>query len=155
MFVSQNQFYYFVECLFIGIISGFIYEFFFFIKLFLKNYFLRQTLDFIFFVAPAALYLKFSEIFLFPNFRAYMFWGVLGGFLLYIVSFHKIVAKFSEMVYNKTISFIREVHRDRKQKEKPNRGINRRGDNRLFCARFNTCISNGCNNRKKQPKSRT
>ncbi|MBQ8726598.1 MAG: spore cortex biosynthesis protein YabQ [Clostridia bacterium] len=155
MFVSQNQIYYFAECLFIGVISGFIYEIYYFIKLFFKRDFIKQAIDFCFFIVPTALYFKLSEIFLFPDFRAYMFLGVFLGFLLYCISFHKLLAKFSQTVYNKTISFIRRKRRDRKQKEKLNdRGYGNSGNN-SFRASRNTRVSSDSDNSKGKSQSRT
>lgn len=47
-----------------------------------------------------------------------MFAGVVLGFILYILSFHKTLAKLSELVYNKTISFIWRRKSDSRQKRK-------------------------------------
>ena len=118
MFVSANQICFFIESLFIGVVLGSSYELFFIVKSIFKQVVIRQIIDFLFCIVAIVLYFCFSEIFCFPNFRLYLFCGVLIGFLIYLLSFHKTLAKVIKLVYNKTISFIRRKTRERKQKAK-------------------------------------
>lgn len=141
MFVSVNQFYYFLECLFLGVLAGIIYEIWFFIKLFFRSKTLKNILDFFFFPVLCLLYLKGSEIFYFPNFRTYMFAGVVLGFILYFLSFHKILAKLSELVYNKTISFIWRRKSDSRQKRKARNIRNGSGGNNPIFVGDNSHLS--------------
>ena len=122
MFVSSYQFYYFLQSVFIGVISAFIYEAIYFVGLFAKVKLLRQIIDALFFVVPLYLYMLLSEIFAFPDFRLYMLIGVIFGFILEYTSFHKSLAKVFQMVYNKTISFIRRKNRDARKETKVNNG---------------------------------
>ncbi|MBQ7374199.1 MAG: spore cortex biosynthesis protein YabQ [Clostridia bacterium] len=133
MFVSHNQIYYFSECLFIGVLLGVFYEFFYFFKSFFKGKILKQIIDFLFFLVAFSVCFKSSEIFCFPNFRAYLFCGILIGFSIYALSFHKTLAKVFELLYNKTVSFIRRKNHDRKQKAKAGiRGDGNVGNNSIF-----------------------
>ena len=118
MFVSANQFSYFTESVCIGIFFGVCYEFFGFVKIVVANKVLRQIVDFLFLPVAFFVYFKASEIFYFPNFRTYLFVGVSFGFFIYYLSFYKTLAKVLNLLYNKTISFIRRKNRDRKQKTK-------------------------------------
>ena len=118
MFVSSNQFYFFIESLFMGVLLGLCYEIFYFLKMILKRKILDQIIDFLFLPVVCIVYLKMSEILNFPNFRLYIFMGVLLGFLIYRLSFYEMLAKVFSLVYNKTESFIRRKNRDRKQKAK-------------------------------------
>ena len=118
MFVSSNQFYFFIESLFMGVLLGVFYEIFHLLKVVLKNKIVGEIIDFSFFPVICISYLKAGEIFNFPNFRLYIFIGVLLGFVIYLLSFHEMLAKVFRLVYNKTVSFIRRKNRERKQKAK-------------------------------------
>ena len=120
MFVSQNQFFYFIQSAFIGVFSAFFYEVVCFFSCFNKSRILRGVTDVVFFVVPFYFYMVFSVFFCFPDFRFYMFCGVVIGFLLERISFHKSLAKVFKLVYNKTISFIRRKNRDGRKETKVN-----------------------------------
>lgn len=57
--------------------------------------------DGIFFVLFAAWFVFTSVLLSFPDFRAYMFFGSMLGFLFYRKSFHRILDFLFKMLYNK------------------------------------------------------
>ena len=118
MFVTQNQIYFFIESLFIGVISGVGFEVIFAVKQVVSNEKIKNLTDCLFAFILFPTYFIFSQIFAFPNFRFYMLVGVILGFVIYCINFHKTVAKLVEKVYNKTISFMRSKKRDRRKENK-------------------------------------
>ena len=122
MFVSVNQFYFFIQSVFIGVVTAFLYEPISFLKTFIKNVIIANGIDVLFAVVPFLLYLNLSLAFSFPCFRLYMFLGVVLGFFIENKSFHKMLAKVYFVVYNKTISFIRRKNRDGRKEAKVNIG---------------------------------
>ena len=118
MFVASKQIFFFIESLFLGVSFGFCYEIFHLFKVLFKSKIIGEIIDFLFLPVLCLGLLKAGVIFTFPNFRLYIFIGVLVGFAIYMLSFHEMLAKVCNLVYNKTISFIRRKNRDRKQKTK-------------------------------------
>lgn len=115
------QFYIFLTCLFVGIIGGIIYDVIYVIKVVMfglpcaekkrgDNGKKREKaergagmfFDVLFFLLFSALSIFIGTLFSFPDFRSYMFMGNLLGLLLYLKSFHIIVAFFIKRVYNIT-----------------------------------------------------
>ena len=141
MFVSSNQFYYFFQSMFIGVVSALLYEPISCFKLVFRGKIVANILDVIFAFIPFFVYIDFSLRFCFPNFRLYMFLGVVLGFYLECKSFHKTLAKVFLVVYNKTISFIRRKNRDGRKETKAN--IGRYGTISGNAVRFNrrSCLS--------------
>ena len=154
MFVTSNQIFYFIESAFVGVLLGVFYEFFYFLKRFFKGEIIRQIIDFCFLPTVVVFYFKASEIFAFPNFRTYLFIGVLLGFSFYLASFHKSLAKVFGLVYNKTISFIRRKSRDRKQKAKTRSSRDRNGGSRVLFSNNNFGLSVRKHRRKNQGEKR-
>lgn len=101
MFVTSNQFYLFVLCVFIGNIVGIIYSLFSGVKGVLNNAYLKNLIDFLFVIVSAFIFVLLSHKFFFPSFRIYMLVGLLVGYYLYLKSFYIILAKFSKKLYNK------------------------------------------------------
>ena len=118
MFVSLNQFYFFMQSVFIGVLTAFLYEPISLFKTFVKNKIIGCAVDVAFCVVPFLIYLDLSLKFSFPCFRAYMFLGVVLGFFIERKSFNKMLAKVYFVVYNKTISFIRRKNRDGRKETK-------------------------------------
>ena len=99
MFATANQFYYFCACVSFGLIFGFFYNIYVFIRG--KNGF------YFFIISDIIIYLIFSIIFAyyaylldFPNFRIYMPIGVFFGKILYEITFKILLAKIVKKGYN-------------------------------------------------------
>ena len=70
MFETSGQFYYFSECLFIGVILGLTYEAFNFIEYIIDKKTLTVIIDFAFSMLSFSVYFYASYYFGFPPFRA-------------------------------------------------------------------------------------
>lgn len=97
---NANQIYVFFSCLLSGAASGVIYDILYVVKRWIKPKALRISLDILFFVLFAGLYVFVSVLFEFPSFRLYMFLGCLVGLLLYLKSLHIILDFFIKRLYN-------------------------------------------------------
>lgn len=100
MFVSKHQIFIFIACLSFGAIYGIIYSFLSGIKFFIKNRIINGILDVLFCLSFGFLFVLYSYIMNFTNFRFYMFIGLMVGFILYLKSFHIILAKYCKKIYN-------------------------------------------------------
>jgi len=100
MFISKNQFFVFLVCVFIGglfaLLSTILRPFIFRIK----NKFLKQFLISITYVFGGFLFILGANYYNFPNFRAYMVIGFFTGIVLYDKSLGIILAKFLKKSYN-------------------------------------------------------
>lgn len=105
-----NQFYIFLVCASCGIAGGVVYDMFYLLRTFVRVRAAEIAADVCFFAFFAGMYLFVSLLFGLPDLRFYMFLGCLIGLLLYLKSFHRIVAFFAEKVYNRV--------KDKKQKQK-------------------------------------
>lgn len=114
MFVTANQIFIFLVCIYAGLLSGVIYDIFFFIKKFCGGQIFDIVLDVLFFVIFAVIYIFISFIFEFPVFRLYMFLAAQLGLLMYIKSFHILFANVAKKIYNKFKGVRRAKHGRRK-----------------------------------------
>ena len=94
MFVSDGQIYYFFECVLIGVVCGVFYIPFYASKRLIRNKFAGVFSDMIFAAPCCFIYVYFSLRFDFPDFRIYMIFGVICGFLLENESFNNTLAFF-------------------------------------------------------------
>lgn len=113
------EFYIFLTCLFSGIIGGAIYDVIYVVKVLMFGFEDKRIktnddgkknkkaergagifFDILFFLLFSALSVFIGTLFSFPDFRAYMFIGNLLGLLLYLKSFHFLIAFFLKWVYN-------------------------------------------------------
>ena len=119
MFLSLDQPRIFIICLLIGIISGVYYEIFSVIIRFIKIKWLVHTLKSTWLVSCSLIYITFSLIYEFPNFRGYMAIGVGLGLYLYKLSFHKVFAIFTNKVYNIVIKLSNKIkaHNERRKEK--------------------------------------
>ena len=105
------RFFIFIVCLFCGIISGILYDVLFVARVFLcgadkRVYTVKDRIfiiaaDILYCLTFAAGYIFTSVTFDFEGFRLYMLIGCGLGALLYLKSFHVIVAFSVKKVYNK------------------------------------------------------
>ena len=100
MFQTLEQPKIFLLCLFIGVVFGIYYEPFYFVKLLFKKSLIKKIIKIISIILFAPIFVKFSLIFDFPDFRLYMVLAIFTGALLYKVSFHKPIAILLNRVYN-------------------------------------------------------
>ncbi len=112
----MNELLTFLHCALIGVMCGFLYDALYFIRSLYRKRWLRILCDFLFCMEFAVLYVFFAVILGFEALRFYHLLGCVLGFFLYLKSFHKIVAFFSEKLYNRTV-----------QKNKGNTHHGRRG----------------------------
>lgn len=100
--MNADQIYVFFVCLFCGVASGPFYDAFYLLK---KLFPARAgvALDIVFCLFFAGLYIFLAVLFSLPEMRLFMFVGCLLGFLVYLKSFHRIVAFFTEWLYNNII----------------------------------------------------
>jgi hypothetical protein len=100
MFVSANQIYVFIACVFFGGTVGVLFSLSSLIKSKIKNEWLKLVPDVASFIITAFFYVLYAYKMNFPNLRLYMVLGVLIGIIAYFKSFHLLLAKFIKMAYN-------------------------------------------------------
>ncbi len=129
MFVTEGQLYYFIECVFIGVLCGAAYFPLAAVgeilsaKRFKAKRAVGLIADALFAVPCCVIYGRMSLFFGFPDFRAYMPLGVALGFVAENASFNKTLAILTEKAYNKIAKSIalmlRRKHSDRKKVKTP------------------------------------
>lgn len=105
------QIFIFITCLFTGIVSGVVYDVLYIARCVLcgpymaaytvKDKIFLVVCDLVYCAVLAAGFIFMSVMFGFGSFRLYMFIGCILGALVYLKSFHIIVAFFAKRVYNK------------------------------------------------------
>lgn len=158
MFVTSDQIFIFILCVFIGSIIGGVYSIFSVMKFIFKNIFLKNLVDFLFAIISAFIFIFLSYEFSLPSFRIYMLLGLFFGFYLYLKSFYIILAKWIKKLYNivsKNI-FVKITLKRRKNKDGKIKGRKtnscRNGGRGIACCDtcFGLSISNNKHKRKKQ-----
>ena len=99
MFVSSGQFFTFIASVGFGSVSGILFT----LTLpFRKNFnkFVVLLLDLFVFIIIGGLFVVYVNVLEFPNFRFYMFFGVIIGIIIYIESLHLLLAKCVKKIYN-------------------------------------------------------
>ena len=127
MFVTKSQIFIFIACLSFGGVCGIFYSFSAAVKYFIKNKFIKAIPDVIASLFIALIYVNFSFSINFPNVRAYMMAGVFVGIFLYLKSFHILLAKNSEKIYNICKNKILKAKDVRKQSKRKNTNNRRKG----------------------------
>ena len=117
--------------MFCGIVSGTVYDVLYIARCVLcgidtQNYTAKDKIfiffaDIIYFLVFAAGFIFISTMFGFTALRLYMLIGCALGALLYLKSFHQIVAFFAKKVYNKIANSPKKVRKSGRRKEKPHR----------------------------------
>lgn len=155
MFVTLGQAIYFLSTVAFGGVFGIIYSLFCGAKKIIQVRFLGVILDLIFFAIFSIIFSIFCFERGFPNVRAYMIVGALFGLILYAKSFHIILAKGVNVLYNRINKFIltkKGKKNDGKEIQKPNR----RRHGRCSATSCDTLIGNDIPNRKhKRRKEKT
>ncbi len=100
---GADQFYIVLVCASCGAAGGIAYDFFYLVRRFFPSRATDIVCDVAFFLVFAGIYLFVSLLFALPDFRIYMFLACLAGLILYLKSWHGIVAFFAEKVYNKVV----------------------------------------------------
>ncbi|MBE7087288.1 MAG: hypothetical protein E7369_03205 [Clostridiales bacterium] len=127
MFVTSNQIFVFFSCVTIGGGCGVIFTLFYFIKtLFKNNRVIDIAFDLLSFCATAVIYVLWSHAWGFPNVRAYMIAGVFVGIILYMKSFHIILAKFVKRLYTISIRIFRKGREGTKNGSSQTKKVNSR-----------------------------
>ena len=103
MFVSSGQFYIFLACLSFGAASGIFLSISSAIKFFVKNKIIKIILDAVFLAPIGFLFSLYSLKLNFPSLRGYMLIAIFIGILVYLKSFHIIVAFLKKVCYNKVV----------------------------------------------------
>ena len=121
MFQSLDQPRVFLVCVLIGVLSGVYYEPFGFIKKFIKQAFIKHVINGVWLTSCSLIFISFSLLYEFPNFRLYMSVGVGFGIYLYKLSFHKVFAIFTNKVYNILNKLVKKIKaNNERRKEKAN-----------------------------------
>ena len=152
MFSSLDQPRIVAVCLFIGVIIGVFYEPFYFLKLIFKHNIIGQILNGLWLFLSSFIYIFISTIYNFPNFRGYILIFIILGCLIYLFSFHKIIAIFENKVYNILIKIFKRV-KTLYDRPKEKKGFFRRvvGTNNAYNdTRFNNSVSISGHFRKKK-----
>ena len=120
MFSSLDQPRIIFVSLFIGVIIGVFYEFFYLLKLFFQGKVFKEILDAVWISSSAFIYIQISAEYSFPNFRLYTLAFIVIGTIIYLFSFHKIIAIFLNRVYNIIVKLFKRVKRfyDRPKEKK-------------------------------------
>lgn len=113
-----SQFYIFLVSVACGLAGGVLYDGFHLLCVFFRARWVRIVCDALFVVAFGGLYLLVAVSVGFPAPRFYIALGCVSGLLLYLISFHKIVAFFAKKVYNR----IRRMREARAERVKHSRG---------------------------------
>ena len=103
---DPNQIFIVLVCVAVGIFGGVFYDFCYCLRYFFRALWVRILADILFCLLFGGLYLFASVMMELPSLRLYMFAACLFGLFLYLKSCHKIVAFFTEKVYN-TVKFVR------------------------------------------------
>ena len=108
------QIFIFLVCLFCGVLSGVVYDVLYIARSVLcginksvytvKDRIFTVICDLLYCLVFAAGFIFVSVMFNFENLRLYMLLGCVLGALIYLKSFHIIVAFFVRKVYNKIVS---------------------------------------------------
>ncbi|MBQ3115545.1 MAG: hypothetical protein IJC07_00785 [Clostridia bacterium] len=156
MFVSKNQFFVFIACIAFGGLVGILFGI---VSIFKKrlNVYVGAVLDVLCFVFVSILYVGYSFLLKFPNFRVYMTVGVLLGILIYFKSFNIILAKIAQKIYNIFRKYIKRQKHDRRKEKKINNGIESGCCGVACVSNCNTHLSNREKNllQQKNKKSRS
>ena len=159
MFVSDGQIYYFFECVLAGIVCGAVYIPFYAIKKLTRNKFVGIFSDVVFAVPFCFIYAYFALEFSFPDFRLYMIFGVICGFLLENESFNKTLAFFALKWYNKFgekfVLKLRRKHGVRKQIKKARRRGNGNGYNYVIYTDNRDGVSDSRHGKQKKRSRKT
>lgn len=96
----MSQFYVFLVCVLIGAAGGALYDAVALLRLPFRAKWVHWVSDGLFCLLFAAGYLGVSVALMLPSARFYMCAALILGFVLYLKSFHKIVAFAAKKVYN-------------------------------------------------------
>lgn len=99
--MTGDQFYVFLVCVLSGIVGGVFYDILYLVRYPFKSHAVIIVTDIFFGLLFAGLFLFVSVTFYLPGIRFYMLLGCAIGLLLYLKSFHEIVAFFAKKVYNR------------------------------------------------------
>ena len=115
MFVTSAQIYVFISWVAYGVVAGLVLVVNEIIKPFIKFKLLKILIDVFAFVFLSVGYVYYSYKLSFPNYRAYMFFGVIIGVFLSNKSFYLILAKLVKNIYNIYVSTKRKKQNARKR----------------------------------------
>lgn len=148
------QIFIFITCMFCGIVSGIFYDILYLARSFvcginIRAYTLKDKIfliacDILYFIVFAAGFIFVSVMFGFNSLRLYMLLGCALGALLYLKSFHIIVAFFVKKAYNKFSTF-KEKNVERRKAQSHNGRNNGKRNNINLHSRRRRNLSNGGN----------
>ena len=116
---ARGQFFCFCLCVLIGFVGGIAYEPFSIARMLLgcrrgKNKLIEIFLDIVFFSVLAGISIYAGYICKFPAFRVYTWIGYALGITIYLIFFHRILAFFENLCYNKLIKAIEKARKKKK-----------------------------------------
>lgn len=113
---TANQIRIFLLCVLAGVIGGAFCEPFSLIGKLFKR--LQAGLDVAFFVVFSFVCVYFSAKFAFPDYRLYGYCGNFIGLIIYLKTFHRIVAFFEKICYNMLIKPLKRRKKTKESKKK-------------------------------------
>lgn len=114
MLVTKSQFFVLFACIAFGGVSAVLFSFASIFKKFINNKVIKSIFDIFAFVLISLLFAVYSHILSFPSLRAYMIVGVFLGITCYVKSFHLLLAKIVEIIYN---ICVRKIHKFKKVRD--------------------------------------
>lgn len=122
MFVSDNQFYFFILSVSIGFALSPLFSVSDLIKSRIKRLWVGAISDTVAFALFGAFFCRLFFVYGFPNLRPYMIGGAILGIVLYKKTFHFILAKIAEKAYTVTVRINKRINRRRKLKNDGRKG---------------------------------
>ena len=154
MFVTENQFHFFIISLSCGVFSGIFYDFIYLLTSWWQNKIFIFIRDILFFPLLAVMYVITSLKYNFPSFRLFLPVGTLLGFYLYLKSFHKPVAFLLKKGYNLIWTKLKikkgKIKNDKRKARKNVASFNSDGNSIVFYFNNDNGVSTRKNKRKKK-----
>ncbi len=139
MFDTLSQFCTFIACVGFGAVTGILVSISSGLKYIVKNKPIKILSDTFVFILIGLLYIAYSYSFNFSSLRLYMIFGVFMGIVVYMKSFHILLAKIGKKAYN-----IIQIRKDKikHERRKDEKGNSSDDDRRRIASRRSSC-SNG------------
>ena len=122
MFVSDNQFYFFILSVSIGFALSPLFSVSDLLKSKVRRRWIGAIFDVVAFTLFGALFCRFFFVYGFPDLRPYMIVGAIVGIVLYKKTFHFTLAKIAEKAYTVTVRIKRRINERRKMKNDGRKG---------------------------------
>ena len=116
MFVSDNQFYFFILSVSIGFALSPLFSISDLVKSKIKRLWIGAIFDIVAFSIFGLFFCRLFFVYGFPNLRPYMIIGAMVGIVLYKKTFHFTLAKITEKAYTVTVRIKKRINERSKMK---------------------------------------